>query len=63
VLAPLEHGRESNMDLEYVLGYAMILAGKETEGLPRLEKMAQATHSADAYLIAGSTRLHRREFS
>jgi tetratricopeptide (TPR) repeat protein len=62
VLSPLEPGHESNMDFEFVLGSALIQSGKETEGLPRMEKMAQATHSAEAYVIAGSTRLHRREF-
>lgn len=62
LLAPLEHGHENNMDFEYVLGYAEILAGHETEGLPRMEKMAKATNSPDAWLIAGTTRLHRREF-
>ena len=62
MLAPLENGRESNMDLEYVLGYALIDSGEETQGLPRMEKVARATQSADAYFIAGSARLRRREF-
>jgi tetratricopeptide (TPR) repeat protein len=62
LLAPLESGHESNMDLEYVLAYALIQTGKETDGLPRMEKVARATRSADAYVIAGSTRLTRREF-
>jgi tetratricopeptide (TPR) repeat protein len=62
MLAPLEAGRESDFDFEYVLGYAYILSGKDTEGLPRMEKVAQATQSAEAYVIAGNVRLHRREF-
>jgi tetratricopeptide (TPR) repeat protein len=62
MLAPLEAGRENDFDFEYVLGYAYILSGKETEGLPRMEKVAQATRSAEAYVIAGNVRLHRREF-
>lgn len=62
LLLPMESGNASNMDLEYVLGYALILSGREAEGLPRLEKMAQATQSVDAWVIAGSTRLRRREF-
>jgi tetratricopeptide (TPR) repeat protein len=62
LLAPLEPGHESNMDLEYVLAYALIQTGKETEGIPRMEKVARATRSADAYVIAGSTHLNRREF-
>jgi tetratricopeptide (TPR) repeat protein len=62
LLAPLEPGREANTDLEYVLAYAMIQSGKEPEGLPRMETVARATRSADAYVIAGSARLRRREF-
>ena len=62
MLAPLERGHESNMDFEYVLASALIESGKEDEGLPRMEKVARAQHSADAYVIAGSARLHRREF-
>jgi tetratricopeptide (TPR) repeat protein len=62
MLTPLEAGHESNMDFEYVLAYSMILAGKQAEGLPRMEKVAKATNSADAYFLAGSSRLTRREF-
>src|SRR5262249_4607516 len=61
-LKPIEPGHETDMDFEFVLASALILAGDEAEGLPRMEKVAQATRSADAYVIAGSTRLHRREF-
>jgi tetratricopeptide (TPR) repeat protein len=62
MLMPLEAGHESNMDFEYVLAYAMMLGGKEAEGLPRMEKVARATQSADAYFLAGSARLPRMEF-
>ncbi len=62
MLSPLEAGRENNMDLEYVFALALIDSGEETVGLPKMEKVARATRSADAYFIAGSTRLHRREF-
>lgn len=62
MLTPLETGHESNMDLEYVLAYALIDSGEETTGLPRMEKVAKATQSADAYFIAGTARLRRREF-
>jgi tetratricopeptide (TPR) repeat protein len=62
LLTPFEAGHETNMDHEYVLGYALNHSGKATEGLPRVEKVALATHSADAYAIAGSSRLYRREF-
>jgi tetratricopeptide (TPR) repeat protein len=62
MLAPLEAGHESNMDLQYVLAYALIDSGEEKAGLPRMEKVAKATQSADAYFVAGTARLHRREF-
>jgi tetratricopeptide (TPR) repeat protein len=62
LLAPLEPGHEDNTDLEYVLGFALIQTGKAAEGIPRMEKVARATRSADAYFIAGSSRMSRREF-
>lgn len=62
LLGPLEPGNENNMDLEYVLGYAQVKTGDDAGGVPRLERMAQATHAVDAYVIAGSARLHKRQF-
>jgi tetratricopeptide (TPR) repeat protein len=62
MLAPLEAGHESNMDFEYVLAYSLMLAGKQADGLPKMERVARATGSADAYFLAGSARLSRREF-
>ena len=57
MLAPLEAENDANPDFEYVLGTALIQAGKRREGVARLDKTAQATQSADAYLLAGSTLL------
>jgi len=62
MLSPLEPGHESDTDFEYVLGYALIQSGKEAEGLPRMENVAKATRSVDAYVIAGSARMTRSEF-
>jgi tetratricopeptide (TPR) repeat protein len=62
LLQPLEPGQESNMDFEFVMGYALSEAGNLQAGLPRLEASARATHSVDAFVIAGSAHLHRREF-
>jgi len=62
MLTPLENGHQSNMDLEYVLAYALIDSGEETTGLPRMESVAKATQSADAYFVAGTARLRLREF-
>ncbi len=61
LLSPLEPGHEDNTDLEYILAFSLIQTGKGTEGVPRMEKVAQATHSANAWVIAGSTHLHRGE--
>jgi len=62
MLSPLEPGHESDTDFEYVLGYALIQSGKDAEGMPRMEKVAKATGSVDAYVIAGSARMTRSEF-
>jgi tetratricopeptide (TPR) repeat protein len=61
LLAPLEAGRESDMDFEYVLGDAMVESGQEEAGLPRLEKAAKATRSPDAWFVAATARMHRNE--
>jgi tetratricopeptide (TPR) repeat protein len=59
LLTPLEAGHEANGELEYALGYALIQTGKPDDGVSRLEKVAAATHSADAWVLAGATRLER----
>ncbi|WP_058186311.1 tetratricopeptide repeat protein [Terracidiphilus gabretensis] len=61
-LAPLEKGNENNLDLEYVLGYAMIRTGKTGEGVQRMETVARARGAADAWMIAGTMRFERRQF-
>jgi tetratricopeptide (TPR) repeat protein len=63
LLTPLEPGHESNLDLEYVLAFSLIQTGKDKDGVPRMEKVAQATHKADAYVIAGASHLHRGEMT
>ena len=60
---PLEPQNESNTKLEYVLAFSLIQAGRDKEGVPRMEKFAKATHSANAYVIAGSSLLHRGEMT
>jgi tetratricopeptide (TPR) repeat protein len=62
MLLPLEADNASNPDFQYVLGAALVQAGRPREGIPRLEKMAASTHSADAYLLAGATLLDIRQF-
>lgn len=58
LLSPLEAGNEANGELEYGLGYALIQTGQWKEGVSRLEKMAAATHSAEAWMLAGAARLN-----
>ena len=61
-VAPLEKGNESNLDLEYVLGYAMIRTGKADEGVRRMETVARARGAADAWMVAGTMNFERRKF-
>ncbi|MGH9586551.1 MAG: tetratricopeptide repeat protein [Acidobacteriaceae bacterium] len=63
MLAPLEAANASNTDFEYVYGTALVRTGKKLDGATRLEKVAEATKSADAYLLAGSTLLDLNEFA
>jgi tetratricopeptide (TPR) repeat protein len=62
MLEPLEAASIRNLDFEYVLGSALIKAGKRHEGLSRIEKVAEAGHSADSYMLAGTTLLQMNEF-
>ncbi|HEY1676132.1 MAG TPA: tetratricopeptide repeat protein [Candidatus Sulfotelmatobacter sp.] len=62
LLGPLESRFTSNMDFEYVLGRALITSGRRREGIERIEKVAQAGPSSDAYLFAGATLLDLNEY-
>ncbi len=62
LLEPLESKFSSNMDFEYVLGRALITSGRRREGVARIEKVAQAGPSPDAYLFAGATLLDLNEY-
>ena len=61
-VAGLEKGNESDLDLEYVLGYAMIRTRRAREGVPLMEKVARARHAADAWMIAGAMRFEMGQF-
>jgi Flp pilus assembly protein TadD len=63
LLTALEPDNKSDMDLEYVLAFSLLQTGNDKEGVPRMEKVAQVTHRADAYVIAGAALLHRQEMS
>ncbi len=62
MLTPLEPANAQNLDYEYVFGSALIRSGQRREGVARIEKVAQAGNSADAYLLAGITLLQINEF-
>ncbi len=62
LLEPLESANPQNLDLEYVLGNALIGNGKRRDGIVRVEKVAKVGNSAEAYLLAGTTLLQLNEF-
>jgi Flp pilus assembly protein TadD len=62
LLEPLEKTDPQNLDIEYVLGTALIADGKQRDGVTRIEKVAEAGKSAEAYLLAGTTLLRLNEF-
>ncbi len=62
LLEPLEPANAQNLDLEYAYGTALIKVGKRRDGVARIEKVAKAGNSADAYFLAGSTFLDLNEF-
>jgi tetratricopeptide (TPR) repeat protein len=62
LLLPLEKGHESDFDLEYALGYALMMTGQHEEGFDRVERVAAARHEADVWMLAGSARFELREF-
>lgn len=62
MLTPLEAANAQNPDFEYVFGTALIKSGKQREGVTRIEKVAEAGSSADAYMLAGFTLLQINEF-
>ena len=63
LLSPLEQGHESNSELEYGLAYALIQTGRTDEGVQRLEKVAAVSHSVDAWVLAGATRLNKSQMN
>jgi Flp pilus assembly protein TadD len=62
LLTPLETANAQNPDFEYVLGSALIASGHRGDGVTRIEKVAESTHGADAYMLAGATLLQMSDF-
>jgi tetratricopeptide (TPR) repeat protein len=62
MLTPMEEANAGDSDFEYVLGEALIAAGHPRDGVPRVEKAAAISNSADSWMLAGSTLLNLNEF-
>ena len=62
VLEPLEAANARNPDFEYVLGLALLKAERRRDAVSRIEKSAQLGNSADAFMLAGATRLDLDEY-
>lgn len=62
LLQPFDTGDSTNLDIEYVLGEALVNTGHLRDGVARIEKVAQAGNSADAYQLAGATLLQLNEY-
>jgi tetratricopeptide (TPR) repeat protein len=62
LLAPLEPEQSDNLDFQWLLGSAMIHAGRLQEGITRVERVADKSANADAYLLAGQTRLSMNQY-
>ena len=57
-----EHADDVDEDVEYALGSALIQAGRGAEGVAHVEKVAEKAGNADAYLLAGQTRLDLSQY-
>lgn len=62
LLQPLAAANLQNLDFELIYGSALIAAGRQREGLPHVEKVAESNQNADAYMIAGQALLDLDEF-
>lgn len=62
LLAPLERAQGGDPKLEWLLGNALIGAGRLPEGAPRLEKVATETGNPHAYLLAGQARFSMGQY-
>lgn len=57
LLEPLEKANPDNLDVEWALGTALIRAGQTREGLERVQKVADRSHSIEAYQLAADLYL------
>lgn len=62
VLSPVAAAHPDDLGVEWLLGAAQIRTGHPREGLKRVERVARQGQVAEAYLLAGQTRLKLNEF-
>jgi tetratricopeptide (TPR) repeat protein len=62
VLAPISETHPEDLTVAWLLGSALIRAGRTQDGLKQLEKVAESGQSAEAHLLAGQTLLRLNEF-
>lgn len=62
MLEPLETTNAQNSDFNYVLGLALIKAGRRRDGIPHMEKAGELGESGDAYMLAGAALLDLNEY-
>lgn len=62
LLEPLAASNLQNSDFELIYGTALIAMGRQREGLPHVEKVAESNQNAEAYMIAGQALLAFEEF-
>ncbi len=57
LLTPLAALHPDDVSLQLTLGWALVRAGRTKEGLERIDKLAQQTNSAEAYMGAATAQL------
>ncbi len=62
LLSRHEQAHSNDLALQWLLGSAMIRAGKKREGLERVDRVARQGRSPDACLLAGRTALEMQEY-
>ena len=57
LLTPLAASHPDDVSLQLTLGWGLVRAGRTKEGLERIDKLAQQTNSAEAYMGAATAQL------
>jgi tetratricopeptide (TPR) repeat protein len=57
LLTPLAASHPDDVSLQLTFGWALVRAGRTKEGLERIDKLAQQTNSAEAYMGAATAQL------